>query len=51
MLSTPPALISVIGPVEPPLLAAWIGHNALTVTPEALDDFFDRFDIRPRTRK
>ncbi|MFF7898237.1 glycosyltransferase family 2 protein [Streptomyces sp. NPDC007920] len=26
MLSTPPALISVIGPVEPPLLAAWVRH-------------------------
>ncbi|MFJ9615656.1 hypothetical protein [Streptomyces noursei] len=26
MLSTPPALISVIGPVEVPLLAAWVRH-------------------------
>ncbi|MFJ2771743.1 glycosyltransferase family 2 protein [Streptomyces sp. NPDC087300] len=26
MLSTAPALIAVIGPVEPPLLAAWIRH-------------------------
>ncbi len=26
MLSTPPALIAVVGPVEPPLLAAWVRH-------------------------
>ncbi|MGW1074310.1 glycosyltransferase family 2 protein [Streptomyces sp. NPDC002537] len=26
MLSTPPALIAVIGPVEPPLMAAWVCH-------------------------
>ncbi|MEV0599858.1 glycosyltransferase family 2 protein [Streptomyces sp. NPDC050315] len=26
MLSAPPSLIAVIGPVEPPLLAAWIRH-------------------------
>ncbi|MFI1013537.1 glycosyltransferase family 2 protein [Streptomyces sp. NPDC020965] len=26
MLSTPPALIAVIGPVEPPLLTAWVRH-------------------------
>ncbi|MFF8502668.1 glycosyltransferase family 2 protein [Streptomyces anulatus] len=26
MLSTPPALIAIVGPVEPPLLAAWVRH-------------------------
>ncbi|MEU2226428.1 hypothetical protein [Streptomyces sp. NPDC018347] len=26
MLSTPPSLIAVVGPVEPPLLAAWVRH-------------------------
>jgi hypothetical protein len=26
MLSTPPALIAVIGRIEPPLLAAWVRH-------------------------
>jgi hypothetical protein len=26
MLSTPPALIAVVGPVEPALLAAWVRH-------------------------
>ncbi|MFE3654146.1 glycosyltransferase family 2 protein [Streptomyces sp. NPDC059152] len=26
MLTTPPALIAVIGPVEPPLLPAWVRH-------------------------
>ncbi|MFF8646534.1 hypothetical protein [Streptomyces sp. NPDC015345] len=26
MLSTPPALIAVVGPIEPPLLAAWVRH-------------------------
>ncbi|MFC7811408.1 glycosyltransferase family 2 protein [Streptomyces olivaceus] len=26
MLTSPPALIAVIGPIEPPLLTAWVGH-------------------------
>ncbi|MFI7286427.1 glycosyltransferase family 2 protein [Streptomyces anulatus] len=29
MLSTPPALIAVVGPVEPPLLTAWVHHYRL----------------------